>query len=154
MPVPSRTLLAVLAVAATMGQPAMAQTMSEPPLATEASDPSLKWGPCPEIFGAGCEIAVLHGDPGKPNADIFLRIAGGNTLAAHTHTSAERMVLVTGLFEVKYLRAPPAMLLPGSYAFGPAGLPHKAMCLSKAPCTLFIAFEGPVDALAHGGPLD
>jgi len=40
---------------------------------------------------------------------------------------------------------------PGEYAYGPAKLPHEATCTSTTPCVLFIAFEGPVDALAHAG---
>ena len=67
------------------------------PLAISASDTTLKWGPCPPIFTApGCEIAVLNGDPAKPNADVFLRIPGGYAIPPHRHSSAERMILVTG----------------------------------------------------------
>jgi uncharacterized RmlC-like cupin family protein len=44
--------------------------------------------------------------------------------------------------------------MPGSYAYGPAGMPHRADCRSKEPCTLFIAFEGPVDAVPHSGALN
>src|SRR5688572_5775084 len=65
------------------------------PLAISTSDATLKWGPCPPIFTVpGCEIAVLHGDPAKPNADLFLRIPGGYAIPPHRHTSAERMILV------------------------------------------------------------
>lgn len=126
----------------------------EAPLAIKSQDPALKWGPCPPIFPAGCEIAVLHGDPAKPNADVFLRVRGGERLPAHTHTSAERMILVTGELRVKYKGAPTATLTPGMYAFGPAGLAHDAECQRGPACTLFIAFEGPVDAVAHPGKLD
>jgi quercetin dioxygenase-like cupin family protein len=127
---------------------------AETPLARRADDPALTWGACPPIFPAGCQIAVLHGDPAKPNADVFLRVRGGQTLPAHTHTSAERMVLVSGRLRVKYQGAAEVMLSPGMYAYGPAGLPHRATCHSAEACTLFIAFEGPVDALPHAGPLD
>ena len=41
----------------------------------------------------------------------------------------------------------PAMLKAGTYAYGPAKLPHDAECVSAAPCTLFIAFESPLDAV-------
>ncbi|MCR5874998.1 cupin domain-containing protein [Phenylobacterium sp. J426] len=97
---------------------------------------------------------MLHGDPAKPNADVFLRVAGGQRLPAHTHTSAERMILVSGALRVKYQGAPAVTLTPGMYAFGPAGRPHEADCQAGAACTLFIAFEGPVDAAAHPGKLD
>ena len=124
------------------------------PLSIAVNDAALKWGPCPAIFPTGCEIGVLHGDPAKPNADVFLRVRGGQTLPAHTHSSAERMVLVTGRLKVKYRGAAESVLTPGKYAYGPAGLPHSATCMSTVPCTLFIAFEGPIDAMAHTGPLD
>lgn len=115
-------------------------------LAVAASDPSLSWGACPPIFPAGCSIAVLHGDPSKPNADVFLRVPSKYVIPAHWHTSAERMVLATGRMEVTYEGQPSTTLDVGSYAYGPAKRPHKAVCLSDDPCTLFIAFEAAVDA--------
>ena len=133
------------------GLPAQA---AEPPLAFRQHDPGLKWNPCPAIFPTGCEIGVLHGDPSKPNADVFLRVRGGQTLPAHTHTSAERMILVAGRLSVKYQGAAEVTLTPGAYAYGPAGLPHRATCVGAEPCTLFIAFEGPIDAIAHSGALN
>ncbi len=124
------------------------------PLAINAADEALAWGSCPPIFPESCGIAVLHGDPGAPNADVFLRVPGGLGLAAHTHTSAERMILVAGELKVKYAGSPEVTLVPGQYAYGPAGLPHQATCASVDTCVLFIAFEGPVDATEYTGSLD
>jgi quercetin dioxygenase-like cupin family protein len=115
---------------------------------------NLQWGACPPIFPAGCQIAVLHGNPAQPNADVFLRVPGGATLPAHSHTSAERMILVEGKLSVRYKGAAAEILTPGEYAYGPASLPHEATCQGDKPCTLFIAFEGPVDAHAFDGSLD
>lgn len=127
--------------------PAIAQSAgSEPPRALGRMDPSLQWGPCPPIYAGGCGLAVLHGDPARPNADVFLRVDGGTVLHNHRHSSAERMILVSGKLQVAYAGSAPAILQPGHYAYGPAGVAHEARCLSKTPCTLFIAFEGPVDA--------
>lgn len=134
--------------------PGAAIAEPERPLVFPQTSTQLQWGPCPPIFSKGCEIAVLHGNPAAPNADIFLRIAPNATLPAHTHSSAERMVLVSGTLLVDYQGTPPSTLQPGNYAYGPAGLPHLATCRSKSPCTLFIAFEGPVDALAHSDSLE
>ena len=120
---------------------------------TRSVSSALQWGPCPAIFPAGCQIAVLHGDPSKPNADIFLRVPGGYAIPAHAHTSAERMILVEGQLTVRYQGAAAAVLSPGEYAYGPASLPHEARCAGRKSCTLFIAFEGPVDAIAHVGSL-
>jgi uncharacterized RmlC-like cupin family protein len=57
------------------------------------------------------------------------------------------MVLVSGELHVTYDGHKTAVLKPGSYAYGPAKLPHQADCKSKGPCILFIAFESPVDAV-------
>ena len=107
----------------------------------------LQWGSCPPIFEGDCAIAVLHGNPSKPNSDVFLRIGGGTSLPAHYHTSAERMILVSGRLLVDYQGSSPSILEPGSYAYGPPGSVHTAACLGTKACTLFIAFQGPVDAL-------
>jgi len=144
-------LLAVLVPACASSD---AQAPKEAPIARMAKDPALQWGACPPIFPKGCEIAVLHGDPSRPNADVFLRVAGGMELPAHSHTSAERMILVSGRLNVRYQGAPATTLSPGQYAYGPAKLPHRATCQGAEPCTLFIAFEGPVDAEAFAGSLD
>lgn len=146
--------LMCIAAGASSAQPAPAQNFNESPLATLATDSKLKWGPCPPIFSGDCKIAVLHGDPAKPNADVFLRIGGGTALPVHRHSSAERMILVSGRLRVDYKGAPPVTLVPGSYAYGPAGAPHLAVCLSKQRCTLFIAFEGPVDAVLDTSPVN
>lgn len=119
---------------------------AEPALALTFKDASLKWGPCPPFIPKGCEIAVLHGDPAKPNVDVFFKVPGGFTIPAHWHTSAERMVLVSGELTVTYQGQKPAKLQRGTYAYGPAGLAHEATCKKGAPCVLFIAFEAPLDA--------
>lgn len=122
------------------------------PISRKANS-ALSWGPCPALFPKGCQIAVLNGDPSKPNADIFLRVPGGYTIPPHSHSSAERMVLVEGQLTVTYKGSAPSVLTPGTYAYGPASMPHDAKCAGTKPCTLFIAFEGPVDATAFTGSL-
>jgi quercetin dioxygenase-like cupin family protein len=105
------------------------------------------------VFASGCQIAVLHGDPAKPNADVLLRVPGGFRIAPHRHSSAERMILVSGRLRVRYQGSPARVLGTGHYAYGPAGMPHEATCLGRQRCTLFIAFEGPVDAVAVSAPI-
>lgn len=121
-------------------------------LTRRAADMELQWGPCPDFFPAGCQIAVLHGDPAKPNADVFFRVPARYELPAHWHTSPERMVLVSGELHVTYDGQEPAILRPGTYAYGPAKAVHRGRCASAEPCVLFIAFEGPVDATAVAAP--
>ena len=115
------------------------------PVTWTADDPDLEWGPCPEFMPEGCGIAVLQGNPEAPNADVFFRMAPDTTVPDHWHTSAERIVLVSGEMHVDYEGHDPVVLEPGTYA--PAELPHETYCASGAECVLFIAFEKPVDAM-------
>ena len=140
--------------AANGSEPAFAPTASADPVVTWRTDgPTLQWGACPPGMPDGCQIAVLHGDPAKPNSDILLKVPAGSAIAPHWHSSAERMMLVGGELTVKYQGTPEKSLLPGTYAYGPARLPHRADCQSSEPCTLFIAFEGPVDRHPFDGQL-
>ena len=140
---PANDAAAITNMAAAPAGPTTAAD-SEPPLAIAAAA-DLDWGQCPAGMPEGCQIAVLHGDPARPNADIFLKVPAGSAIAPHWHSSAERMMLVAGSLAVQYQGSAETVLEPGTYAFGPARLPHKADCRSAEPCILFIAFEGPVD---------
>jgi mannose-6-phosphate isomerase-like protein (cupin superfamily) len=145
----SKLLLAVIAAVSLLFSAfALAEAPAqEPALAFSINDAQLNWGPCPDFIPEGCEIAVLHGDPGKNNSDIFFKVPANFTVPHHWHTSAERMVLVSGELEIVYDGQPPAVLKPGMYSYGPPKLPHKASCANGDPCVLFIAFEGPIDAV-------
>ncbi|MBY5921516.1 cupin domain-containing protein [Ferrimonas balearica] len=115
-------------------------------LSLSPDDSIVQWGPCPAFFPEGCELAVIHGDPAKPNADILFKIPGGYAFPPHWHTSAERMVLVSGEMRLTYEGQDPATLKTGMYAYGPAKAVHHGQCVSTEPCVLVIAFEAPVDA--------
>jgi quercetin dioxygenase-like cupin family protein len=144
--------------AAATSPPAASPPITAPPAETAltraASDPLLKWGPCPAPLPTGCELTVLHGDPARPNADVMLRMPGGYVIPPHRHSSAERMVLVSGQMEVKYQGSAAATLNAGNYAYGPPNVPHRATCVGTAQCHLFVAFEGPVDVVAVEGSID
>ena len=79
--------------------------------------------------------------------DVFFKLQGETTAPHHWHRSAERMVLVEGELHVDYDGQDSVVMNPGTYAYGPAKLPHVASCRSEEPCVLFIAFERPVDAI-------
>jgi quercetin dioxygenase-like cupin family protein len=115
-----------------------------------AASAEIAWGPCPEFMPQGCALAVLQGNPAEKNADVFFRLPAGTTAPLHWHTSAERMVLVSGEMTVQYAGQEPVVMRAGTYAYGPARLQHVATCSSDQDCVLFIAFEEPVDAIAAG----
>lgn len=140
---------AVMFAGTFLAAPALAQDRA---LAWTADDPQLKWGPCPDFMPEGCEIAVLQGDPAQRNADIFFKVPPNTTVPAHRHTSAERMVLVSGEMRVDYEGHDPVVLQPGTYAYGPPKMPHEAHCAEGEECILFIAFNEPVDAMAVERP--
>ncbi len=101
---------------------------------------------CPPFIPDGCTITVLQGDPGKGNFDILFKIPANFEVPNHWHTSPERMILLSGTLEVTYEGEETQVLNQGDYAYGPAKKPHVAKCGDNGPCTLFIAFEDPLDA--------
>ena len=140
----SLLLLCVLCAGAVSSRMALA---ADSALAMTANDAKLKWGGCPAFMPKACALAVLRGDPSQENADVLLKIPAKSTIPMHIHTSAERMILTEGELHLTYEGRPMSVLKPGSYAYGPAKLPHKAICVSARRCILFIAFEQPVDAI-------
>lgn len=146
--IPDCRPLALAAVALTMlAAPAAAD---DPALVMSPDSSRLEWGPCPEFMPEGCAIAVLHGNPAEPNADVFFKVPGGSDIPSHWHHSAERMVLVSGELWVQYEGQEAETLQVNGYAYGPPELAHEARCVSEEECILFIAFNGPVDALPAG----
>jgi quercetin dioxygenase-like cupin family protein len=115
-----------------------------------ADSAEIAWGPCPDFMPKGCALAVLQGNPAERNADVLFKLPSKTTAPMHTHSSAERMVLLSGEMKVRYRGQEPVVLKAGTYAYGPANLPHDATCSSDQDCILFIAFEEPVDAIAAG----
>lgn len=138
----SAVLVLVSAAAPAWGAP-----KSEAAIVRDAQDKDLEWGPAPAFMPKGTELTVLHGDPSKMNADVLLRIPAKATMPSHWHTSAERMILISGELHVSYEGQDRVILKAGSYAYGPPKLRHDAVCVSDVPCVLFIAFESPVDAV-------
>lgn len=117
----------------------------EPALVIDPNNTSLQWGPCPAFIGEGCQISVLHGNQAKSNLDIFFKVPADFKILNHWHTSAERMVLVSGNLEVMYDDQDTILIKTGMYAYAPAKHPHTVYCKKRKPCVLFIAFEEPLD---------
>lgn len=150
---PSRFLTRAALAALATGAVGFSASAASEPLVRSLADPGLEWGACPEFMPEGCALAVLQGNPAEPNADILFQLPGGSTAPRHWHNSPERMVLLTGRMEVDYDGHPSRTAGAGDYLYGPARLPHVARCVSEEACTLFIAFQAPVDAMA-GAPAD
>lgn len=145
----STLLASVLLACAGLALPVHA---ADPGGGRAATDAGLTWNACPEFMPAGCGLAVLAGDPAARDADVFFRVPGGAVIPLHWHSSTERMVLVGGRLRVEYQGRAPLLLQVGQYARGDARAAHSAVCESREPCVLFIAFDGPVDAVAGVAP--
>jgi len=140
--------VSMLVALGAVGSIAIAQdSVSDPALAIAAKSKDVKWADCPDFLPKGCKISVLHGDPAKPNVDVFFKLPGNSILPLHWHTSAERMTLVSGKFNITYNGQKEAKVKAGNYMYGPPKLAHKGYCASVEPCILFIAFESPLDAV-------
>src|SRR5690606_4476826 len=98
----SATIAGLTAVAAPVG--------ADGSLVRLAESPELEWGHCPEFMPEGCALAVLQGNPAERNADVFFKLPSKATAPDHWHTSAERMVLVSGEMRVHYEGQDPAVL--------------------------------------------
>ena len=137
-------LLAALAVTSAVDAKEPAKRAGKPMVSISPDDPSLKWGPCPDIFAKGCEVAVLSGDPAKGASDVYLRVPKNYEMPSHWHTSPEHIVAVKGKFTAAFDGAKQAT---GVYTYIPSKLPHSARCDDTEPCVIFIGFERPVDAI-------
>jgi len=110
---------------------------------------------CPPFMPESCGLAVLQGNPEEHNADVFFKLTPDTKAPMHWHTSAERMILLSGQLRVNYQGQPPVIVNSFDYAYGPPMLPHDTVCNDQEDdCILFIAFEEPVDAIdVRGGNL-
>lgn len=131
---PAACLLALMACGAAVA----ADDADNAPMTRNISDPG--------------QPPLIHGDLKKGNADMVATFPAGFVTRHHWHTTAERMVLLSGELHLTYDGHETMILKPGSYAYGPAKLAHTAACTRDAPCMLFIATELPFDDvtdLAH-----
>lgn len=141
-----RVTASVAAVVIAACFPFTAVRAGDPALVRGIESAQLAWGPCPAFMPESCALTVLHGDPTKPAADVFFKLAAHSKFPAHWHHSAERMVLVAGELSVQYDGQKPIQAESGDYLYGPPGVAHWGTCTSDVDCVLFIAFTEPVDA--------
>src|SRR3546814_13094691 len=74
------------------------------------------------------QFSVVHGDLEKGNADVVIKFPANSISPHHWHTTAERMVLLSGELHLTYVGHETMILNPGSYAYGPAKPAHTALC--------------------------
>jgi hypothetical protein len=106
----------------------------------------------PQAF-PGIKIVDVWGDHAKSGYGAFLKFPPGFLSPLHTHTSAIKIVVISGTYTQTPEGKPTVRLGPGSYAFQPGGnYKHVSGCDKASECVLFIESPGPFDLLPVGAP--
>lgn len=114
------------------------------------------WGDAPPVLQKGAKLAVLQGDPGKPEPyTIRLSFPAGYRIAPHSHTQTENVTVIAGTllvgmgetFDTKGMKT----FKPGGFGSIPGGVHHFAM--SKGVTEIQIHGVGPFD-LTYVNPAD
>jgi quercetin dioxygenase-like cupin family protein len=116
----------------------------------------VSWGPGPAFLPPGAKLAVLEGDPGKPE-EFTLRLAlpDGYKIPAHSHPTTENVTVISGEFHAGMgdkLDAAKGLILPsGSFASLPAKMNHYAW--AKGRTVVQVHGQGPF-AITYVNPAD
>ena len=107
---------------------------------------NLKWVDLNPTGAPGVKIADVWGDHTKSGYGAFLKFPAGFLAPLHTHTSAIKIVVISGT----YMQTPEGKaeerMGPGSYVFQPGGnYKHISACDKSSECVLFIESIGKFD---------
>ena len=89
----------------------------------------MPWRPCPPNVPAGCEIAVLEGDPGASGLfTVRFRLSEAFVMPPHTHPRDERVTVLKGQMAVAFgpdgTREDAREFGPGDYYVNARGAVH------------------------------
>ena len=107
---------------------------------------TLKWGPAPANLPKGAEIAVLQGDPTKPeHFTIRLKMPSGYAIPAHHHPTMENVTVLSGMLYAgmgdNADKTKAAAFAPGGFASLPAQMNHFAY--ADTDVVIQVEAEGP-----------
>jgi quercetin dioxygenase-like cupin family protein len=102
--------------------------------AHHASATHLTWGPAPDAFPAGAQMAVVSGDPSKAeDFTVELELPDGYRIAPHFHPTDETVTVKQGSFRVgmgdTLELAKTKTMKPGDKGSIPAGHHHYAVAM-------------------------
>ena len=109
--------------------PSSPPMLSSPGVVTPAA--AVKWMDAPPFLPKGAKLAVLVGDPGKPEPfTVRLQMPDGYKIPPHTHPTDEHVTVLSGTFRAamgaKWDDKALGDFAPGSYANMAASMPHYA----------------------------
>jgi anti-sigma factor ChrR (cupin superfamily) len=143
--------LIALAFVLACGSTALADDMKMP-----MNSKDIRWGPAPEVFPKGAQIAVLSGDPFKDGPYVVrMKVPKGYKIPAHNHPTAEYVTVVSGTFNIgmgdKLDEKKGIKLFAGAYGEAPAKMNHYAW--ASSPAVLQVHGQGPF-AITYVNPAD
>ena len=106
----------------------------------------LKWTDLDPNGAPGVKVADLWGNHAVGAFGAFFKLPAGFAAPLHTHTSAMKVVFISGT----YIQAPEgkaeARLGPGSYMLQPGGnYRHTTSCDKASDCVFFVESNGKFD---------
>jgi quercetin dioxygenase-like cupin family protein len=110
---------------------------------------AIKWGPAPPSLPPGSQLAVLVGDPSKPDVPYVLRakLPDGYEVPPHWHSSDENVTVLKGALLVgkgeKLDRSTTEELPAGSFMRMPKTMRHFA--IAKGETVIQVHGIGPFD---------
>ena len=106
------------------------------PAVANAQTQALAWGPAPAVFPAGAKMAVLQGDPSKPEwFTVRLDLPNGYRVQPHFHPTDELLTIISGTFLLGMgdtLDAARATVMPtGGFGTVAANMHHYAIARGR-----------------------
>jgi len=106
------------------------------PAVAHAQAQALAWGPAPAVFPAGAKMAVLQGDPSKPEwFTVRLDLPNGYRVQPHFHPTDELLTIISGTFLLGMgdtLDAARATVMPtGGFGTVAANMHHYAIARGR-----------------------
>jgi uncharacterized protein (TIGR02246 family) len=123
---------------------------------THVAPPQVTWGDAPPNLPRGAKLAVVSGDPSKPEPFVLrLQLPAGYTVAPHWHPTDEHVTVLAGTLSLgmgETLDKSALQDLPaGGYALLPAEMRHYAV--AKTAATIQVHGMGPF-AINYVNPAD
>jgi hypothetical protein len=100
----------------------------------------VKW----QSASSGSESTTLREDSKTGSIELFARYPAGHVFPPHWHSANERIVFIEGQISIeddKSIR----FIEPGGYAYLPARQVQKMICSSRARCSFYVFWDGPLD---------
>jgi quercetin dioxygenase-like cupin family protein len=105
------------------------------------------------VFPAGAQMKVIHGDPNKGAADLYIKLPPKYDTTFHWHTPVESVYVEAGQLELSMPHSSEKKTIgPGGFFQSPAKMVHRAVCVSNEDCYFYLHSSGKFDIhLVNGG---